>query len=112
MNVRLLDMLSKVKAVGCDTMMTYAAMARRGCKTAQELELQVKMNAADQVAHSIAGEVMRGGDWSRTDEPDGAVFRLRGYWMSRRQMIDLLQQAYDLGRMDERSRDVVVEVAE
>ena len=94
-NYEIRERISRLKGIACDHMISHtAAMSSRFI----DREREIKQIMADKVAHSIAGDVMRGGTWSRRREPEGEVFSLRGYWLTYEDLYRLMEEAYDLGR--------------
>jgi hypothetical protein len=96
-NYKLRELLSRVKTVRCDHTIAYSTILRL---YDPDPEREVKMLMADKVAHSIAGEILRGGLWSQRQEPEGEVFSVRGHWLTYEQLYLLVEEAYSMGRAD------------
>ena len=56
--------------------------------------------AADMVSHLIAGDILQGGTWRRSKEPEGEFFSVKGYWLTYDELYRLLEDAYSLGRAE------------
>lgn len=94
-NYEIRERISRLKGIACDHMISHTvAISSRFI----DPERGIKQIMADKVAHSIAGNVMRGGTWSRRWEPEGEVFSVRGYWLSYEDLYRLMEEAYSLGR--------------
>ena len=92
---KLRELLDRVKIIRCDHSVSYSAIVQW---RSNDLERQIKRIIADEVAHEIAGEVMRVGTWSKTRGPDGEVFSVRGIWMDYDSLYRLVEDAYSIGR--------------
>lgn len=95
MNYKLREMLSRVKYISCNQVISYRRIVQ---SFAHNPEQMAKRSMADQVAHEIADQLLRGGEWQRTAVPEGEEFRVRGYWLTYEQLYLLLEDAYSLGR--------------
>lgn len=95
-NYRLREMLSRVKGIGCDHTLRYAAILNIRFNPEEE----VKRLMAEKVAHDIAGQIYGKGEWRHERAPEGEVFSVRGYWLTYDALYDLLEQAYSLGRTE------------
>lgn len=96
-NYKLRELLSRVKTVRCDHTLTYSAILQIGML---DPEREVKMIMADKVAQAIAGDILRGGLWSKRHEPEGEVFGVRGHWLTYEQLYLLVEEAYSMGRTE------------
>jgi hypothetical protein len=94
-NYEIRERISRLKGIACDHTISHAVvMSSRFFDPEQE----IKQIMADKVAHSIAGDVMRGGTWSQRWEPQGEVFSVRGYWLAYDDLCRLMEEAYSMGR--------------
>lgn len=93
---KLREMLSRVKGIGVSHVISWTAMHQMR----SDPERIAKQMTADNVAHHIAGEVMRNGTWRVTAEPDGQAYDLKGYWLTYDELYRLLEDAYSLGRAE------------
>lgn len=96
-NYKLRELLSRVKSVRCDHVISYDKILRL---YSPDPGPEVRAIMADKVAHSIVGEILRGGLWSQRREPEGEVFSVRGHWLTYEQLYLLVEEAYSMGRAD------------
>ena len=99
LNIPVRALLAKTDRIVAQSTMTWESVQQiMGRFDEKELEREAKLRAASHISHNIVGDLLNGGDWKARREVAGIVHRLEGYWMSHDQMLNLLQEAYDLGR--------------
>ena len=93
---KLREMLSKLNVLGCREVVSWTAMSQMR-ENPDEI---VKRHMADLVAHHIVGDIMHGGTWRRSREPEGEAFSVKGYWLTYDELYRLLESAYSIGRTE------------
>lgn len=95
--LEVLCLLVRLRDVGAQVGIEYDKLSHSPWLREEDAMDHVKLRLADMVAHEIAGDVLKGGKWTRLDDSSGVQMRVRGFWLARDEMLRALTDAYRAG---------------
>lgn len=101
-NYKLREMISGLKYICAQHMVSWTAMHSMRLDPPERI---AKEQAANQVAHTVAADVMRRGTWQVTAKPEGNVYSVNGYWLTYDELYRLMEDAYSMGRLERPALD-------
>lgn len=100
-NYNLRALLEKSNSqVKCSNTISWLTLQARKFESQEEIEHYIRHELAQKASRIIMERVLTNSDWIKHEDIDGIFYKVQGFWLSYNDILDLLGEAYNMGRLE------------